>query len=211
MDGSPGERASIVESLLRLGINRRGRLDANRAWDVALRAGLVVDLLFSGAISAGDRPDVLYVDAAPTGVDYLDLAVSQLLASPSADEWIRQGRLRSVDVVGHLVDSDGWTVRLCLSCFSLRLYRTRAGRYDGLFAGMGLAGSSDTTSTRAHDHAQAVDALGAALGLSLPDEDGSDPSASRLSADVRHVIEVARTEIAWRAAAAQRGSSGPSA
>ena len=197
----------IPDALLRLGINARGRLDANRVWDVGLRAAIVADLILSGVISGDGDSDLLYVDTDPTGVGYLDLAVGQLLggAAMTTDAWISRGQLRSVDVVGGVLTSDGWGVRLCLTCSSLRMYTAPAGSYEMLAERVRRAVDDPAVETSQLWRSVAVLAL--ALRLVEPTGDDAPSLLEGLPPDVAHALTIATNDIRHRSTAAM-GSAG---
>jgi hypothetical protein len=209
-EGPPGSAAagvvSVAGPLLRLGINRRGRLDANRLWDVALRCAIVVDLMLSDVIGAGDGPGTLFIDTAPTGVGFLDLGVAQLLSTNTMtlDRWITRGSLKSVDVAGYFVESDGWAVRPCLTCASRRVYVTRAARYALLEERANQIAREVTTP--ASDQMKVVVALASALRLLAGDLKARELLVDGLSSDIVHAVSLACGEIYSRSAIANLGS-----
>jgi hypothetical protein len=160
----------IAPWLMRLGIDRSGKLDPNLRWDIAIRGAVLAELWLSGRIS--DAGETYEIDTVKTGAWHLDTAVEQLISSGLSQlDWIGRGRLRSIDLAHEFVRNGEWTMRRAYTATRWRLYRTPERRlYDAQHARLAAVVERKVAPASAAEATLAL--LGHALNIVQPEKTG---------------------------------------
>ncbi|WP_375499266.1 GPP34 family phosphoprotein [uncultured Jatrophihabitans sp.] len=196
---------SVALWLLRLGIDRRGQLTAGPPWDLAVRAGVLIDLRLTGRID--DSDNTTYIDEGAPDGEYEDVVCDQLLHGgfDSETSWIDRGRVRARDVAQRLVDAGEWRVKAAPLRPGGRVFRAQQDRYPALREHLDAI-AQDARPARSHHEfatlvlADQLFALGGGHGALELRWDECGP--------YEPLVQHASIRIRTRAAMAQLGASG---
>ena len=192
--------------LLRTGIDHTGTLDTNVLWDIAIRASVLVDLTVGAAQFWWDDDGV---HAQPTGIDYLDRAVTEMRGFPEDIErsFLTGGQLRARDIAEHLVESGEWTRHLGFLSGSLHVYKAAVQQY--IPERRRLAHVLDGDVHTGVEQELAIARLGHALNVVRPTLLYSQPKSLPHAGSVDPIIVAAEVEIAATAAVAREAAQNP--
>lgn len=155
---------------MRLGIDRRGKLDPTLVWDIGIRGAILAELWLAGRIT--DAGEAFEIDTSETGTWYLDAAVEQLMATGLSQlDWISRGRLTALDLADELVRTGEWSVRRSYTATRWRLYRApEKRRYQAQHDRLEAVFERAVAAASAGEATLAL--LGHALNIVQPEESG---------------------------------------
>ena len=200
------QRDGGVIWLLRTGIDHTGTLDINVLWDIAIRAAVLVDLTVGPAQFWWDD-DGVHVQ--PTGVDYLERAITELRGFPDDIErsFLTSGELRARDVAEHLLESGEWSRHLSFLWGSLHIYKAAVQHY--IPERRRLAHVLDGDVLTGVEQEVAIARLGHALNVVRPTKLFKQPKSLPHAGSVEPIIVAAEVEIAATAAEAREAAQNP--